>query len=131
MRLHVWGQANGEFVYYEDDGNTYAFEQGNYCKRLMKNTFDEGKIILEQQEGSFDSHFKTLKIILHGFHDLKTEVLVNGVKVKVKYEAMKYIEPISDFDPYHKPPKPPMLIENVPFVEIENSAEELILSWKF
>jgi alpha-glucosidase len=97
----------------------------------MKNTFDEGKIILEQQEGSFDSHFKTLKIILHGFHDLKTEVLVNGVKVKVKYEAMKYIEPISDFDPYHKPPKPPMLIENVPFVEIENSAEELILSWKF
>jgi hypothetical protein len=56
---------------------------------------------------------------------------VNGVKVKVKYEAMKYIEPISDFDPYHKPPKPPMLIENVPFVEIENSAEELILSWKF
>jgi alpha-glucosidase len=131
MRLHVWGQANGEFMYYEDDGNTYAFEQGNYCKRMMKNLFTAGKIILEQQEGNYTSHFKTLKLILHGFNDLKDVVLVNGIKVKVAFEAMKYIEPISDYDPYHKPPKPPMFIENVPFVEIKNSNEEIIVAWNF
>jgi alpha-glucosidase len=97
----------------------------------MNNCFTEGKIILEKQEGNYTSHFKTLKVILHGFNNLKDTVLMNGSGVKIKYEAMKYIEPISDFDPYHKPPKPPMLIENVPFVEIENSKEEITLLWKF
>jgi alpha-glucosidase len=131
LRLHVWGEDEGDFIYYEDDGNTYAFEQGNYCKRVMNNKYADGKLILEKQEGTYTSHFSIIKVILHGFKNLKEEVLVNGNKMNVKYEAMKYIEPISDYDPYHKPPKPPMYIENVPFVEIENSKNEIILTWKF
>jgi alpha-glucosidase len=127
----VWGQDDGDFVYYEDDGNTYAYEQGDYCKRLMKNRYTDGELILEKQEGSYVSHFSTIKVILHGFHNLKAELLVNGNKVNIRYEAMKYIEPISDYDPYNKPPKPPMYIENVPFVEIENSKNEIVLTWKF
>ena len=97
----------------------------------MKNCYTDGKIMLLKQEGGYLSHFDTLKIILHGFNLVKAEVKVNGASVNVKYEDMKYIEPISDYDPYHKPPKPPMFIEKVPFIEVKNSPDEIIVVWKF
>jgi alpha-glucosidase len=130
MRLHVWGQADGDFVYYEDDGTTYDFEQGIFCRRLMQNKYSEGMIIIGKQEGSFTSHFTGIKLILHGFKGLATEIKVGEQTIKISYEDMKYIEPISDYDPYNKPPKPPMYIEGVPYVEIPFGPEEILIQWK-
>jgi alpha-glucosidase len=130
LRLHVWGAANGEFIYYEDDGLTYEHQQGAYCKKLLQNLYDEGRLIIGKQEGNYISHFTHIKVILHGFNALGNEIKLNDLTIKVKYEDMKYIEPISDYDPYNKPPKPPMFIERVPFVEIANSMDEINLIWK-
>jgi alpha-glucosidase len=130
LRLHVFGEANGSFDYYEDDGNTYKHEEGNYCKIKMDNLYDEGKIVIGAQDGNYNTHFTTFKIILHGFKGVNKEVLVNGKPVKVQHEDMKYIEPLSDFDPYHKPPKPPMLIKNVMYVAVPTSKTETVIVWK-
>ena len=46
---------------------------------------------------------------MHGFKGLVSQVLIAGKKVNISYEDMKYIEAISDYDPYNKPPKPPTL----------------------
>ena len=130
MRLHVFGEGNGTFDYYEDDGTSYAFQNGEYCLRTMLNNFDQGTIVFENQKGNYTSHFETLKVILHGFKDVGDFVMVNNNKVKVQKEDMKYIEPISDYDPYHKPPKPPMLVHDVPFIEIPHIKTEITINWR-
>lgn len=130
MRLHVWGEADGDFLYYEDDGLTYNHEEGFFCRRLMENRFNEGKIIIGKQEGNYTSHFESVKLIMHGFKGLVSQVLIAGKKVNISYEDMKYIEAISDYDPYNKPPKPPMYIKAVPYIEIPFGKDEIVIQWK-
>lgn len=130
LLLHVWGGADAEFIYYEDDGNTYAYQEGEFCKKHFQNLFEKGKIILGKQQGNYNSHFTKIKLFLHGFSGLGDTVLCNEKHVKVQYEDVKYIEPVSDFDPYHNPPQPPMMIDRVPFIEILNSNNEIQLFWK-
>ncbi len=130
LTLHVWANHDGEFVYYEDDGNTYQFEQGLYCKRLIQNNSSEGKIIIHKQEGNYISHFKKLKILFHGFSELKDQIWFNGNPLKLKSEQVIYINPISDFDPFATLPKsfyPPL---QVMAVELDNSSENITLHWK-
>jgi alpha-glucosidase len=90
LELHVWnGKQANEFVYYEDDGNTYDYEQGVYYKRVVR--FDPKKktLWLYPVEGSFVSRFDKLKVVWHGFESSKMQrelmVLENGV-MEVKYK---------------------------------------------
>lgn len=77
LYLHIWkSNKPSTFQYYEDDGETYNYEQGNYYKRLI--TYDglSNKLMLEAKEGSYTSKFHTLKIILHGFNQTKDLTLL-------------------------------------------------------
>ncbi len=68
LAIHIYnGAETGKFLYYEDDGKSYDYEKGNFYRRLI--TFDpqSKKIAFTKVEGSFPTHFKYFKIILHGF----------------------------------------------------------------
>ncbi|MBS7566350.1 glycoside hydrolase family 31 protein [Mucilaginibacter sp. Bleaf8] len=68
LQLHIWNSDQAtSCVYYEDDGNTYDYEQGTYYKRLI--TFDPiaREIKLSAVEGSFESRYEVVKVILHAF----------------------------------------------------------------
>jgi hypothetical protein len=47
----------------------------------MENRFNEGKIIIGKQEGNYTSHFESVKLIMHGFKGLVSQVLIAGKKV--------------------------------------------------
>ena len=69
LYVHVYnGNAANHFVYYEDDGKTFAYKKGSYYKRNI--TFDPQKrcICFEAVDGTYQSHFKHIKLILHGFN---------------------------------------------------------------
>jgi len=77
LELNVWnGNEANSFAYYEDDGLSYNYQNGEYCKREI--TFDPAKgiISLSVVEGSFVSKYDRIKLILHGFE--VTTIKVNG-----------------------------------------------------
>ncbi len=68
LYLHLWkGKTGSEYVYYEDDGETYQYEQNNYYKRTI--TYDPGtnSVKLSAKEGNYKTKFTELRIVLHGF----------------------------------------------------------------
>jgi alpha-glucosidase len=68
MEIHVWnGPESNSFLYYEDDGNSYDYEQGTYHKRLIIYDHLKRAIILSDAEGSYTSKFRQVQVILHGF----------------------------------------------------------------
>jgi alpha-glucosidase len=127
LELHVYnGNTEQYFVYYEDDGSTYAFEQGAYYKRNF--TFKIGKtgkkkIKVSEVAGSYASKFTALKIYLHGFK--KKEL-----KPKVKIDNYRFVEPISNFDPWDKVQDLSKTIIDLPYLEmnLKNGAFEVELA---
>ncbi len=124
LELHVYnGETAQDFVYYEDDGATYAFEQGSFYKRVF--TFKVGKsgkkkLKISEVEGSYISKFTSLKIYLHGFEK-------KGKKTKT--ENYRFVEPISNFDPWDKVQDLSKTIVDLPYLEVDlkNEAFEVVL----
>lgn len=80
LQIHIWnGNEANSFIYYEDDGVSYDYEQGIYYKRVISFNPIEKSLSLSSVEGSFKSRFTHLKFVLHGFEDvkLKDEMVVN------------------------------------------------------
>ncbi|MDN3600272.1 glycoside hydrolase family 31 protein [Mucilaginibacter myungsuensis] len=68
LQIHVWnGEGSTDFVYYEDDGDTYAYEQGAYYKRTISFNAETGNITFSAVEGTFTSRFDRIMIVSHGF----------------------------------------------------------------
>jgi alpha-glucosidase len=77
LEINVWyGKETTSFVYYEDDGTSYNYQQGIYYKREISFDPAKGIISLFEVEGSFLSKYDQIKLMLHGFGE--TTVKVNG-----------------------------------------------------
>ncbi|UYQ92671.1 glycoside hydrolase family 31 protein [Chitinophaga horti] len=87
--LHVYkGEQPNSFLYYEDDGETYDYEKGQFYKRQIK--YEGGQLVLEKPEGKRASQFSMLSLVLHGF---------DQPIPKAKTEKMAWLNAISRFDP--------------------------------
>ncbi|WP_236652857.1 glycoside hydrolase family 31 protein [Chitinophaga vietnamensis] len=99
LSLHIYkGDHANTFVYYEDDGESFDYENGNYYKRSI--TYDPAakKITLDKVEGSYNSRFRHIKILLHGFDD-QQRISVNGSAQTLQQTSHAFLSPISRFDP--------------------------------
>lgn len=82
LQLHIWnGTETNEFVYYEDDGLTYNYQQGEYYTRGISFYPAKKQIVLDVPQGTFKSRFTQVNLILHGFGNAKT-IKVNDVALK-------------------------------------------------
>jgi alpha-glucosidase len=73
LDLHIYkGEKPNTLVYYEDDGETYQFENGQFFRRTI--TFDPVRRVISfsKPEGSFDSKFTSIRLIFHSFDGLMT-----------------------------------------------------------
>ncbi|MGY0040169.1 DUF5110 domain-containing protein [Pedobacter sp. NJ-S-72] len=101
--LHIYkGTLNNSFVYYEDDGQTFNYEKGDFYKRKISYDPAKRNIIFEKAEGSFKSKFNQIQLVFHGFNDADkinstTAQLNNGQKIKESLNS--FLTPISHFDP--------------------------------
>jgi alpha-glucosidase len=94
--LHIYrGMQNNKFVYYEDDGETYNYENGDYYQREINYDAAQRKIVFNQVDGNFKSKFTSLKLVFHGFDD-KDKIQTSG---SLKAELISFIDPVSRFDP--------------------------------
>jgi len=98
LTLHIYkGDVANSFSYYEDDGSSYNYENGDYYKRVIKYDPSNKSIVFEKPEGSFSSKFTYLRIVLHGFDG--NSFKVNNSNLNFKQEFVSFLTPISTFDP--------------------------------
>lgn len=92
LYVHVYnGKKSVPFVYYEDDGESYQYESGNFFKRTISLEPQKRQLTFAKTEGTFDSKFKKVKVLFHGFSDIKG--------VGAKSENFSFMEPLPHFDP--------------------------------
>ncbi len=68
LEIQVWkGPDSSSFLYYEDDGTTYQYQQGQYLKRRIRYDPKAGTLELGMPEGEFRSRFSHIQLVFHGF----------------------------------------------------------------
>ncbi|MDH3711621.1 MAG: glycoside hydrolase family 31 protein [Cyclobacteriaceae bacterium] len=122
LHLHVYGKGDSELEYFEDDGSSFQYQQGEYYKRTLKFEAKASKLVMETVQGSMDSKFTTVKLYLHGFEELKA-VKVNNLELKVAREEVVFLPAISSFDPIENPQEESGV--QVQTVEFDHSAAEI------
>lgn len=96
--LHVYkGSRENRFEYYEDDGETFAYEKGASYRRVVEYKPAEGNLVLEKPVSGMPSHFRYVQLVLHGFG--KDAAKVNGAERKLTAGEWVAVQPVSRFDP--------------------------------
>ncbi|MCV9386534.1 glycoside hydrolase family 31 protein [Reichenbachiella ulvae] len=94
LEIHLYkGKESNSFCYYEDDGSTYGYENGEYHKRSISYNPKERKLKWSKAEGQFTSVFNKAKIYFHGFEAGEITSLMP------QKEEYRFIEQLSNFDP--------------------------------
>jgi alpha-glucosidase len=98
IQLHIYfGKDENKFTYYEDDGSTYDYEKGMYYKRLIEFNPANKEIRFGKPEGSFNSKFTKVRLVLHNFKDL-TQISINKKKSQVIELETKTLTKTVEFD---------------------------------
>ncbi|MDN4164094.1 glycoside hydrolase family 31 protein [Cytophagales bacterium LB-30] len=128
LKIHVYkGEGNSVFTLYEDDGETYEFEQGNFSTRDIRYDAKTKSITLAKPEGKFASKYSKVKLVLVGFEDLSKTAKVGGKKATVAKDNLSYLKAISKFDPIGAAGK----VEGIPTqtISFDNSSSEIKVQW--
>lgn len=72
LQIHIWnGDEPNTFVYYEDDGTTYDYQNGSFHKRTITFNPQKKEIEFGLVEGSFVSKYSKLSVVWHGFENIQ------------------------------------------------------------
>ena len=76
LQLHFYkGNHDNSFIYYEDDGETYSYENGEFYRREMLFSAKDNTLILKAVQGGFVSKYKYFKFVFHGFEKTLNMIL--------------------------------------------------------
>ena len=123
LRIHLYLGGDGTYTLYEDDGETV---DGPFVKRRL--TLQEDSLHMAAAEGAYTSNFKKIRLYFHG--SVVDNVTVNGAKEIIQREDFRFLNAISNFDPYETFPEGPKVIDQLPFVEFPNDGSETNILFK-
>ena len=117
------GSIKNNYTYYEDDGESYKYENGDFYKRVI--TYDPAKksIIFNKVDGSFSSKFHNIKLIMHGFDP---SLKLTG-KQSLNDDYISYLTPLSKFDPQGN--ENSVIGEKVKSIVITNSPAQFSINY--
>ena len=129
LEIHLYhGDQDSSFEYYEDDGVSYDYEIGAYYRRLISYHASQNKLQFSHAQGSYATHFKKIKLLLHGFDGVKA-LNVNAKKKEAVVKDYQFIAPVSSFDPFYAITVTDMTNDDIPFIEFENTNDEITITW--
>jgi len=124
--IHVYaGHATTSFIYYEDDGTTFDYQQNKFARRVLE--LSPRSFTMHAVEGSYQTPIKKLKIVFHALENSPTVVNVNGHDQTLKHEVNRFFDALEKFDPIYDPEPAPE--ENVISLELNYLAEKIVLKW--
>jgi alpha-glucosidase len=127
LTVHIYkGDINNRFVYYEDDGESYAYENGSYFKRAIAYNPAKNEIVFDKVEGSLNSKFKYVKLMLHGFNEVSS-LKLNGNQVSSHDDFSSVLNPISKFDP--QGPANKVEGEKVKSIMLKNESNAFVINY--
>ena len=91
--VHLYKSQNQKDLvwdYYEDDGISYAYENGEFYKRVMIYKPMINEVTFKKKVGSFNSKFNSIQLVFHGFGDMKTTIKYNGKPVKIERKIFNF-----------------------------------------
>ena len=99
LMIHLYkGSTPNSFVYYEDDGKTFSYENGDFYRRTISYDPASGMLSFSKAEGKRNSKFRQVAIVLHGF-DATTSISANNANASVQKSNTYMLAEISKFDP--------------------------------
>ncbi len=126
--LHLYAGSSVEsFVLYEDSGHDHAFEDGFFTQRELIHTGHEKRLTLEEVTGKGAHPWTKIRVYFHGLQP--DGVKMNGVTLPVSNNAHRFIEPISNFDPFFVVTDFPHEHKNLASVEFDWKNEKIELSY--
>lgn len=120
------GAVINKYGYYEDDGESYSYENGVFYKRTITYNPQAKSIAFDKAAGSLASKFHYLKLVLHGFGEMSSVRLGSGL-VDLQPDFVSYLKPISKFDPQGN--ANPVEGERVKSLTIKNTAAAFTVSY--
>jgi alpha-glucosidase len=129
LEIHLYhGVNDNSFEYYEDDGETYGYTEGQSYKRLISYHPVDRRLHFSHSHGGYKTHFKKIRVYFHGFGDMR-QLWVNAEKTTMQIGDYQFIPPVSSFDPFYTVDVKDMTNNMVPFIETENTNDEINISW--
>ncbi|MBX2969264.1 MAG: glycoside hydrolase family 31 protein [Cyclobacteriaceae bacterium] len=126
LELHLYaGEQTNSFIMYEDDGDTFSYQQGAFSKRKLE--YQPHRFTLEQVEGTYPSPYKTIEVYFHGFNDLKN-VQVNQATQTLQHKDYRFLQPMANYDPVGNQPEG-LIIRELPYISIQQTPDEVVITW--
>jgi alpha-glucosidase len=99
LTVHIYNGNNASsFVYYEDDGKSFDYKKGSFYKRIISLNPQNQTITFDNTEGTYKSHFKSIKVILHGFEQTAA-IKLNGEMLKLQQVNFAFLGAAAGTDP--------------------------------
>lgn len=120
LLLHVYIGADTSFTYYDDDGSTFAYQNGSFARRDMSYHASQGRVTIGPVDGSFVSSVRTLKLIFHGLPPGTERVILNGESHPLVAQSNSFFAALEKFDPFYDPepaPSEPVLTLTLPYTQ--------------
>lgn len=125
--IHLYaGESENEFVYYEDDGETFDYQNGTFLRRTLRYEAIDDRLTIGEVEGSYQTPVSKIKVVMHGFPPLAS-IEINDEKVEVLPEVNRFFAGLEKFDPVKDPEPGPE--ESVQSVVFPFQATAIVLSW--
>ncbi|MCS6807654.1 MAG: glycoside hydrolase family 31 protein [Bacteroidota bacterium] len=129
LYIHLYaGKTGSTFVYYEDDGETYLYQQGDYYKRAFIYNPQMQTFRCTKADGKRLSHFRNVRLIFHGFGTMPSHITAAGRKVALERYSTPLLKPSSGYDPLgvqHRTASEAPTYS----AAIEFPAEEILVKW--
>jgi len=124
--LHIYKSSHAtSFTFYEDDGSTFDYEQGQYAKRVID--FTSNSLTIHEQAGSYVSHITQLKIIFHGYESAPLQFKLNGKPAMLLKEVNQFFAALEKFDPFYD--AAPASEEDVFSMDTDYSPGKIVITW--
>jgi len=128
LDLHLFaGSQTSSGVWYDDDGHSFENLNGTYATRHFTHHGSSRILAIAEQQGAYKVGYAKIRIYFHAIH--ADRIAVNGESVEIGSETVRFIAPISNFDPFFVGGAHPWQHNDVPFIEIPFTTEALEINY--
>jgi alpha-glucosidase len=135
LQIHVFqGTEQNRFLFYEDAGDGNGYKKGEYAKRDIIYDPVKRQLKLTATEGSFNSAFKKVQWVFHGFGQEIDWLKLNGSAKEPVHYTGRLLDPLKDLaDYYGKEMVQRLYLENPVRKQVslvtDYNRNELIIQW--